>query len=148
MRGLGLAVLVLGVLAIVGALSMDVSVSTGAGRVNNIGLIAQQQNYITIGGLMLLVGAVMAIAGRRREVAAVASGDSRPCPMCAETIKVAAVKCKHCGSDVSDSSFTTVNQVPAPDHGAEKVDAQIWVARIVVLAVFIGIILFSLTKQG
>lgn len=27
--------------------------------------------------------------------------DDRACPFCAETIKAAAIKCKHCGSDLS-----------------------------------------------
>lgn len=149
MRGLGIAVLVLGLFALVGALAMDVTVSSGAGRVNNIGLIAQQQNYITIGGLMLLVGAVMLIAGRRREAAVVVSGDNRACPMCAETIKVAAVKCKHCGSDLSASPVVAiVDQAAVAGSGVDKVDTQIWIARAVVLAVFVGIILFSLTKHG
>lgn len=30
-----------------------------------------------------------------------AAGDTETCPMCAEEIKAAALKCKHCGSDVS-----------------------------------------------
>lgn len=148
MRGLGITVLVLGVFAIIGALAMDVSVSTGTGRVNNIGLIADQQNYITIGGLMLLVGAVMTIAGRRREPVVAVGKDSRACPMCAETIKVAAVKCKHCGSDVSDSSTpSTVEMQPASDV-EDQVGTQIWIARGVIVALFAGIILFSLMKNG
>lgn len=148
MRGLGIAVLVLALFALVGALSMDVTVSSGTGRVNNIGLIAEQQNYITIGGLMLLVGAVMVIAGRRREAAVGVSGDSRACPMCAETIKVAAVKCKHCGSDLSASPTAIIDQAAALGSDVDKVDTQIWIARAVILAVFIGIILFSLIRHG
>lgn len=32
--------------------------------------------------------------------------DSRPCPFCAEPIKKAAIKCKHCGSDIEpDKSY-------------------------------------------
>lgn len=29
------------------------------------------------------------------------SGRTRPCPFCAEPIQAAAVKCKHCGSDLN-----------------------------------------------
>lgn len=38
-----------------------------------------------------------------------AVNDTRPCPLCAETIKLAAVKCKHCGGDVEQA----VRNVPA-----------------------------------
>lgn len=101
MRGLGIAVLVSGVLVIIGALLMDVSVSSGIGRVNNLGLMAERQNFTMIGGILLLAGLLMAIFGRRPQ-ASVAQAElgSRPCPMCAEAIKNAAVKCRHCGSDV------------------------------------------------
>lgn len=33
-----------------------------------------------------------------------ASNDHRACPLCAEPIRVAAVKCRHCGSDVRDGA--------------------------------------------
>lgn len=38
MKGLGVAVLVVGVFVVLGAMIMDVSVPSGIGRVNNIGL--------------------------------------------------------------------------------------------------------------
>lgn len=146
MRGLGITVLVLGLFAIIGALAMDVSVSSGTGRVNNIGLIAQQQNYITVGGLMLLLGAVLTIAGRRREAVVESGKDCRACPICAETIKVAALKCKHCGSDTSSTAKTVEEMQPAGD--AEDANGtQIWIARWTILAVFVGIILFSLMRH-
>lgn len=146
MRGLGITVLVLGLFAIIGALAMDVSVSSGTGRVNNIGLIADQQNYITIGGLMLLLGAVLAIAGRRREAVIESGKDCRACPICAETIKIAALKCKHCGSDTSSTAKTVEETQPASDAD-DSVGTQIWIARGAILAVFVGIILFSLMRH-
>ena len=45
-----------GVLLLVYALSMDVSVSSGFGRVNNIGLMNDRQNYLIIAGIMILAG--------------------------------------------------------------------------------------------
>lgn len=35
-----------------------------------------------------------------RGTAVVAQSDERPCPYCAEPVKAAAVKCRHCGSDL------------------------------------------------
>ena len=44
MKGLGIAVLVVGVFVVFCAMMMDVSVATGMGRVNNIGLMSEHQN--------------------------------------------------------------------------------------------------------
>lgn len=43
------------------------------------------------------------VAGRKVEPSwsAGAAADVKQCPFCAEDVKVAAVKCKHCGSDLS-----------------------------------------------
>lgn len=105
MRGFGYLVLVLGVVGLIAALNMDVSVSSGFSRVNNLGLMAERQNYTIVAGLAVLVGLIMVVFGRvgsANSAAASASTeyDTRPCPLCAETIKRAAVKCKHCGSDI------------------------------------------------
>ncbi|WP_207936433.1 hypothetical protein [Pseudomonas sp. 51_B] len=107
MRGFGIFAMIVGLIAVIGALAMDVSVSTGiGGRVNNIGLIAQQQNYLTIGALIALAGLLMTIFGGKKKLSSeqiqslMEAEDSRPCPFCAEPIKHAAIKCKHCQADV------------------------------------------------
>jgi hypothetical protein len=101
MRGWGGLVLVIGIVWVIAAACMDVSVSTGSGsRVNNIGLIAQQQNHLMIGGMVALGGLLMTIFGARSSSPQVQAEVTRPCPLCAEPIKYAAVKCKHCGADV------------------------------------------------
>jgi len=105
MRGLGIAILVTGVVVILGALVMDVTVYSGAGRVNNLGLMADRQNYTIIGGILLITGLLLTLFARRQEHAMQQPGlDSRPCPSCAEIIKTAAIKCKHCGTDVQAAS--------------------------------------------
>lgn len=84
MRSFGYSVLAVGLLYIVGAVTMAVSVSSGAGWVNNIGLMAERQNFILIGGLMLLVGVIMAVAGKRQKEVGGNSSDCRACPICVE----------------------------------------------------------------
>jgi len=106
MKGFGTFALIVGVCWLIFALSMDVSVSTGAGgRVNNLGLIADRQMHTIVGGMIALAGLLMVLLGGRSSPPhEQAQADSRPCPLCAETIKNAAIKCKHCGADVEPVS--------------------------------------------
>lgn len=70
MKPWGILIAICGGLWLLGALGMDTSVSTGmGGRVQNIGLLADRQNYILISCLMLLVGIGMAVVGGRSESA-------------------------------------------------------------------------------
>lgn len=57
-----------------------------------------------IGVILGPVGVLMALVVARNEVElearAIASGESRQCPHCAELIKAQATTCKHCGKDI------------------------------------------------
>lgn len=130
MRAFGYFVLVIGVIALIASMNMDVSVSTGMGRVNNLGLMSQRQNFTTVSGLVALAGLLMVIFGGSKSPAAQTQAplqqqtfDTRPCPFCAEPIKRAAVKCKHCGSDVEAVAGPIEAETPALRFG--------WVARVV-----------------
>ncbi|WP_445570641.1 zinc ribbon domain-containing protein [Pseudomonas sp. E102] len=147
MRNFGYFLLVVGVLCIVGALAMDVSVSAGARRVNNIGLMADRQNYILTGGLMLLVGVVMAIGGKRQTGIVGSYSDGRACPICAETIRCAAVRCKHCGSEVESIANENGLNVRPVVEPMNRETVKLWVARSSLLTVFLGIIVFSLLSK-
>lgn len=102
MKGFGTFALIVGICWLIFALSMDVSVATGAGgRVNNLGLMADRQIHTIVGGVIALAGLLMVLLGGKSSPAAsLIENDTRPCPLCAETIKNAAIKCKHCGADV------------------------------------------------
>lgn len=67
MKVLGWFALIIGVIWIITAMNMDVSVVTDYGeRVNNIGLIASRQNHIIIGLFITLCGLLMVIFGKKQ----------------------------------------------------------------------------------
>jgi hypothetical protein len=106
MKGFGTFALIVGACWLVFTLSMDVSVATGAGgRVNNLGLMADRQVHVIVGGMIALAGLLMVLLGGRASATqSAAETDTRNCPLCAEAIKNAAIKCKHCGGDVEKVS--------------------------------------------
>lgn len=112
MKKLGFFALVIGVLWVVVAFNTDVSVDTGYGRVNNIGLMASRQNHVIIGGLIVLVGVLMLIFGKSSSSA---TGLVK-CPFCAEMIQPEAIKCKHCGSEIQ------------PHTKSQETDPSLWSA--------------------
>jgi hypothetical protein len=67
----------------------------GGGRINNVGLMKDQQNGIIVGFGVAAIGAVlMLIKG-----SGIAS-DEMQCPYCAETIKAAAKVCRYCQKEL------------------------------------------------
>jgi hypothetical protein len=64
MKQFGYAILALGVIALLGTLSMDTSVPSGMfERVNNMGLMQDKQNFLIVSALIFLVGVVMVAIG-------------------------------------------------------------------------------------
>lgn len=60
LAALGPLLLIVGIIGAFLVLQMDTSVSTGYGRrVNNLGLMNQQQNYLIFCGLLAIVGAIL-----------------------------------------------------------------------------------------
>lgn len=101
MKGLGIFLLIVGIVGAVASFSMDVTVATGyGGRVNNIGLMASKQNYILISCFVILCGFLAVIFGKKRQ-------ETIKCPFCAELVNSAAIKCKHCGSNIKTTKQKT-----------------------------------------
>lgn len=102
MRALGIIAVMIAAFMLFGALAMDVSVPSGVGRVNNLGLMSERQNYIIIAGILLIGGMLMATRSRPASTSTPPAiiEETRSCPQCAEQIKQAAVKCRFCGSQI------------------------------------------------
>ncbi|MBZ6630544.1 hypothetical protein FMJ54_23865, partial [Klebsiella pneumoniae] len=57
------------ILAVYSLFFMDVSVEVGDGtRVNNIGLMAQQQNYLLVAVVLFLAGIFISFSGRKKSL--------------------------------------------------------------------------------
>lgn len=110
MKKIGILALVIGLLGLIAALSMDTTVETrGSDRVYNIGLINEQQNLLLVFIAIAVVGVVILVSNNRKAQSPASSinrapiergQDERTCPFCAERIKAQAVVCRYCGHDV------------------------------------------------
>lgn len=123
MRFMGVLLLIVGAIVIIYALSMDVSVLTSYGnRVNNIGLMAARQNSTLVGGIIIVCGLLMTLFGKGAQRAA---NNEVKCPYCAELINKEAIKCKHCGSDVSGMQALEINRLVAKMKATTNLGAEI-----------------------
>lgn len=83
----------LSITALIISVGMDTSVELNNGnRINNIGLMQQQQNYIIISIAFIFLGFGVILTTR--------NSSSVKCEFCDEYIKINAKICKHCGKNV------------------------------------------------
>lgn len=135
-KTLGTTLIVVGLIGAVLSLMVDTTVDTGFGRVNNIGLIKDQQNYLILSSVAIVAGIAFLLLGGA--TAQTTSDASRACPQCAEIIKKAALKCRFCGAEVDP----IVEEQGAADETAfmtSVASGQLTQADLMNLAEFYGI---------
>lgn len=72
------------------------------------------------------------------------SNDTKVCPFCAETIKAAAIVCKHCGRDLpAGAEAAEASEPAAPVNTGENLP---WWPMTLVSAVILGAIWFASSK--
>lgn len=126
MRGTGWLLLGLGGSWLLYALSLDTSVALPfGGRVQNLSLMEARRTQLMLSGGAILVGVLL--LGFWHEQRAPDDDDEaefgfRQCPLCAELVRVEAVICKHCRSELPASGNDEA--APAPEELAEEDESE------------------------
>ncbi|WP_082750952.1 zinc ribbon domain-containing protein [Blastomonas sp. CCH1-A6] len=76
------------------------NIASNKGRSSGKGFILG----FVLGPLGVLIAFTLASNAKGIEQKAVSEGTGRKCPYCAELVKLEAIKCRHCGSDISAQS--------------------------------------------
>lgn len=68
MKALGIIITIIGIITLISSCSMDTSVPVGltGERVNNIGLMRDQSNYMLIGGISFIAGVILWAFGSKK----------------------------------------------------------------------------------
>lgn len=117
MKQIGVIGLIIGICLFFVGFSMDTSVDSGTsfGRVNNIGLMKDQQNIIIFSGFLAVISTLILVfsggekASSKSQAVSKQISGSRKCPFCAEFVKIEAVICRFCQKELPESPKNLLN---------------------------------------
>jgi len=143
MKSWGVILIIIGIICGYTAITMDTSVETGLGqRVNNLGLMNQQTNFLISAGIAFISGVLL--IGFSSSSEASSSRAIRTCPYCAEQVKAEAVICRFCQKDLPVLNLDLINNT-AVDLQNQSTEAPAWVK--VYLIIFFGLLGLFLLKS-
>jgi len=143
MKSWGVILIIIGIICGYTAITMDTSVETSLGqRVNNLGLMNQQTNFLISAGIAFISGVLLIGFSSRSEASS--SRAIRTCPYCAEQVKAEAVICRFCQKDLPVLNLDLINNT-AVDLQNQPTEAPSWVK--VYLIIFFGLLGLFLLKS-
>lgn len=108
MRAIGYVLMGVGAFWLLYAFNLETSVVVGfrGDRVQNLALMERRQTHLILATVTVVVGVLLAALSamqqswQRMDAPDEDAGDYRPCPHCAEPIRLEATLCRHCRSPV------------------------------------------------
>lgn len=128
MKNIGMLIFIGGLILLGYAFTMDTSVAVDypdgnsyglPDRVNNIGLMADKQNYLIFGAILSVLGIVAVITSDKKKEKEEAE---KKCPKCAEMVKKEALICRFCKHEFNDNDGdNNDDKVYETDEEAERI---------------------------
>lgn len=117
MKKIGICLLIIGASWGLVAFNKDTTVETESHhigdtyipsqKVHNIGLMEDRRNHLMLAGLAIMGGIILFGFGSNSSKQSSQLLPERVCPYCAESIKIEAQVCKHCGKDIPTETLAT-----------------------------------------
>lgn len=119
MKKLGNILIVIGIILMCySILFMDVSVEVEhpegldteiPSRVNNLGLMADRQNYLIVASVFIIVGLILRYLPEQKNITEI-DKQNKKCPECAEQVKYEAKICRFCNHKFLDKEYLVTDK--------------------------------------